>query len=177
MVGVYQEDDDGNDLRVTHVLTKYEMLNEGLLLANYSEQKIGKCGETTNHCRFINKFGVSPTVMCNIYNDLQCSTAEDMSVNPPQSMRMNGSDENLKWLLRSMIYVKKYPLESDFETEFHLTARYARRQIWNVLEKIQCLKEKKVTWPDDLDFESTWIMTVDGTHVWINRRWNVSGSQ
>jgi len=66
-----------------------------------------------------------------------------------------------------MMYLRKYPLESDFETFFSLTARYARGQIWETIEKIRYLKSKKITWPDDLGFEDIWILTVDGTHVWI----------
>ena len=35
------------------------------------------------------------------------------------------------------------------------------------MAKIQYLKHKKVVWPDDLGGEDVWILTFDGTHVWV----------
>ena len=166
---VVEADDNDllNDVLVTHILTELEMLTEGLLLANYSKQQMQRCGERTNRSRFNSKFGASPAVICTIYEDLQKSSAKDTNINPPRLMRMEGSRANLTWLLRSMIYLKKYPLEGDFETIFHLSPRYARGQIWETIEKIQYLKFQKVTWSDDYASADIWIMTVDGTHVWI----------
>ena len=47
-----------------------------------------------------------------------------------------------------------------------LNKRWAKK-IWHVIEKIQCLKFKKITWPDDLGGDDIWIMTINGTHVWL----------
>ena len=105
--------------------------------------------------------------MCTIYEDLQKSHAEDASVDPTQLMRLEGSQANLGWFLRALLYLRRYPLEEDFETLFHLSSRYARRPIWNMIKKIQYLKFKKISWPDDLRFSNIWIMAVDGTHVRI----------
>ena len=161
------EFDNEDDSLVTHILTVDEMLIEGLILANFSEQQIERGSKKTNLGRFNSKFGASPAVVCTIYEDLQKTTAEDISVQPHRSMRVNGSHANLRWLLRSMIYLRKYPLEDDFEAIFKMTARHARREIWDTIGKIQYLKWKKITWPDDLALEDIWVMTVDGTHVWI----------
>ena len=35
------------------------------------------------------------------------------------------------------------------------------------MEMIQHLKYKKITWPNDLGGDDIWILTVDGTHVWL----------
>ena len=66
-----------------------------------------------------------------------------------------------------MMYLQKYPLKDQFETYFELTTQYARSHIWTVIEKIQHLKFQKVNWPDDFAFADIWVMSVDGTHVWI----------
>jgi hypothetical protein len=134
------EFDNEDDSLVTHILTVDEMLIEGLILANFSEQQIERRSKKTNLGRFNSKFGASPAVVCTIYEDLQKTTAEDTSVQPHRSMRVNGSHANLRWLLRSMIYLRKYPLEDDFEAIFKMTARHARREIWDTIGKIQYLK-------------------------------------
>ena len=82
-------------------------------------------------------------------------------------MRLEGSLPNFEWLLCSMICLRKYPLEDEFETCFHLTAGCARGPIWEVMKKIQCLRFQKVQWPDDFAFADVWVMSVDGTHVLI----------
>mgnify|MGYP003316197501 CR=1 FL=1 len=158
--------DDDNSL-VTHILTQNEALVHGLLLTDYSQAQIDKCRDETNWSRFNCKYGASPAVVCTIYEDLQKSSAEDRSVVSHRSMCLEGSVPNFNWLLRSMMYLWKYPLEDEFETYFHLTAWYSRSHIWEVIEKIQHLKFQKVNWPDDFAFADIWVMSVDGTHVWI----------
>jgi hypothetical protein len=36
------------------------------------------------------------------------------------------------------------------------------------MQKIQYLKYKKITWSDGLGGEDIWILTVNGTHVWLS---------
>ena len=36
------------------------------------------------------------------------------------------------------------------------------------MNKIQFLKHKKITWEDGLGGDDIWVLTVDGTHVWIH---------
>jgi len=105
--------------------------------------------------------------MCQIYEDLQISDGEDMTTDPPTSMRLEGSEKNLVWFLRSVYYLRKYPTQDDLERELAVNKGWASTKIWKVMVKIQYLKHKKVAWPDDLGGEDVWILTVDGTHVWI----------
>ena len=109
------EFDNENDSLVTHILTLDKMLIEGLILANFSKQQIQRRSKKTNLSQFNSKFGTSRAVACTIYEDLQTTTAEDTSVQPHQSMRVDGSHTNLRWLLRSMMYLRKYLLADDFE--------------------------------------------------------------
>ena len=73
---------DDEELLVTHILTEEEMLIEGLNTL-FSKEKIERCSESTNQKRFNSGFGASPAVICAIYEDLQKSTAQDTSVDPP----------------------------------------------------------------------------------------------
>lgn len=151
--------DNEDDALSMHISTLDDMLIEGLMLANFTEKQIERCCKKTNLSRFNSKFGTSPAVVCAMYEDLQKTAL--------QSMRLDGSQENLRWLLRSMMYLRKYILEDDFEAIFKMSARYGRQKIWDTIEKIQYLKWKKITWQDDCALEDIWVMTVDGTHMWI----------
>ena len=35
------------------------------------------------------------------------------------------------------------------------------------MKKIQYLKHKKITWPRDFGGDNIWVISVDGTHVWL----------
>ena len=94
------EFDDEDDALLMHILTLDNMLIEGLmLLANFTEKQVERCCKNTNSSRFNSKFGASPAVICAIYKDLQKTTVEDNTMQPHQSMRLDGSQANLRWLL------------------------------------------------------------------------------
>jgi len=153
--------------QVTHIVTPEDMLKEGLLTVKYDEKQLQRCCDETNQGRFKDSFGVLPATICKIYEDLQNSNAEDKSTNPPRSMRLKGSKNNLKWFLRTIYYLRKYPTENDIERQLTVNKGWASTNIWVIIEKIQYLKFKKITWPDDLGGEDIWIVTVDGTHIWL----------
>jgi hypothetical protein len=163
----YYEDAE-NDAVVTHVVREEEMLRKGLLVVRYDENMLKRCKNETNKRRFKTSFGVSPATMCKIYIDLQRSDAEDATMNPPRSMRLVGSETNFNWFLRTIYYLRKYPIEEDFERTLAVNIGWARKNIWRLMQKIQYLKYKKITWPDGLGGEDIWILTVDGTHVWLS---------
>jgi hypothetical protein len=169
MEGIIEEEEipTGNSGLITHIVTDAEMTSLGLLTVHYDEEQLWRCGDKTNQYRFKITFGVTPITMLTIYEDLQTSTAEDTNTNPPRSMCLKGSKTNLKCLLRTVYYLRKYPTEDDIDRVLKMNKGWARTNIWDLIEKIQYLKFKKITWPDDLASEDIWIMTVDGTHVWM----------
>ena len=134
----------------THIIQEEEMMDLGLLSVKYEEEQLKRCGIKTNQHRFKVTFGVSPTTMCRIYEDLQTSTAEDTETNPPRPMRLKGSKINLKWFLRTVYYLRIYPTEDNIDRVLKLNKGWAKTKIWDVIKKIQYRKFKKITWPDDL---------------------------
>ena len=52
----------------------------------------------------------------------------------------------------------------------------ARTTVWYYLQRIQALKGEVVTWPENWGAD-TWIITVDGTHCWINEPTHPTWSQ
>jgi hypothetical protein len=88
MEGIVEEEEipTGNSVVITHIVTDADIMSLGLLTVKYDEEQLRRCGNKTNQYRFKVTFGVTPTTMCRIYEDLQTSTAEDTSTSPPQSM-------------------------------------------------------------------------------------------
>jgi len=169
---------DNEDDLVTHVVMYDEMLQTALLIANFTETQIQRGSEAINISRFKHNYGVLPALCCTIYEDLQKSAAVDNGSTPPISMRLIGSHKNYKWYLRALYYLRKYPLEADFAKELKVSSEhYARDRIWEMITRIQYLKFVKITWPDDLGGEDIWVITVDGTHVWLKEPTHAEYSQ
>ena len=72
--------------------------------------------------------------------------------------------------------LKKYPTDKEREGPWDLPIAVARERVWYILEKIQALKHEKIVWPDDWE-DDIWIITVDGTHCWINEPQHPDWSQ
>jgi hypothetical protein len=52
----------------------------------------------------------------------------------------------------------------------------AREAVWYFLRKLQALKAEVIVWPDDWG-DDTWIISVDGTHCWIEEPTHPDWSQ
>ena len=156
-----------DDELITHVVTVDEMFHIGLMVGGYTEKQVKRCGKKTNQYWFKITYGVSPKTMCTMYEDIQTSDAQDKTKNPPRLMRLKGSKTNLKWFLRTVYYMRNYPTEEQMVRSLDVNQGWARDRIWDIMEMIQHLKYKKITWPNDLGGDDIWILTVDGTHVWL----------
>ena len=98
--------------------------------------------------------------LCTIYEDLQKSTIVDDGF----VEKFTGNDIKLKFSLVSFHFLRKYPTESDSQFVFNCSYRHIRDQVWDILQRIRCLKATKIAWPDDLGGDDIWIMTINGTH-------------
>jgi hypothetical protein len=49
-------------------------------------------------------------------------------------------------------------------------------RVWHYLRKLQALKSEEIVWPDDWGSD-IWIITVDGTHCWIEEPTHPDWSQ
>jgi hypothetical protein len=178
MAELNSDNDNDFDHLVTHVVMYDEMLQTGLLIANFKETQILRSTEVLNITRFKQNYWVLPPFCCTIYEDLQKSAAVDNSSIPPMIMRLTGSHTNFKWFLGALYYLKKYPLEIDFAKDLKVSSEhYARDGIWEMIKRIQYLKFRKITWPDEFGGGDEWVITVDGTHVWLKEPTHAELSQ
>ena len=60
---------------------------------------------------------------------------------------------------------------------FDISPKWGRIKVWLYVDKIRALKAKKIIWPEDNFGDDMWIMTVDGTHCWIEEPQHPEWSQ
>jgi hypothetical protein len=156
----YIEDNDDHLQPVKHMVTASQMLFFGLQMF-FTERRIKNTKyRSTNVLRFVKKFGISPTTACFVYEDLQKTKNDLARINDP-------SDKTLLFFLAAVYMLKKYPTEDDLESTLDYSPRYISRKVWEYVEKIQLLKSEVICWPDDLSKDDIFVITVDGTHIWI----------
>jgi hypothetical protein len=160
--------DDDDNHGVTSILTPSELLKIGLNLVGFTRRRIRRAKTTTNMKRFKSFFGSSPGVIAMIWEDLQKTRINEARV-PPQ-------DRKIKYFLMAMHHLKRYPTEIEREGMLNISAMWGRDWVWYFVEKVQALKGEKIVWPDDLGGEN-WVITVDGTHCWIQEPQHPTWSQ
>jgi prolyl oligopeptidase PreP (S9A serine peptidase family) len=144
-----------------HVVAVTEMQYKGLRLVGYKRSRIKRAADPTNIERFLSHFGVSPAVCCTIYENLQRTAVIQARIE-------NGSDTTLKWFLMALHFLRRYPTEDEREAIFDVSKPYGAMRQWEYVEKIQALKAEKIVWDDTFYVEEEdWIVSVDGTHCWI----------
>lgn len=125
----------------------------------YTDRRIFRSCRKTNIKRFRKKFGPIPVVAVKIWEDLQTTDNLDAYV-PPNALNPNH-------FLMALNHLRKYPTESDKESDWDLSAKTTRKWVWYYVDKIRELKYEKIVWPNDWGSD-IWCVTVDGTHCWIN---------
>eukprot|EP00980_Cylindrotheca_fusiformis_P016649 scaffold4993_cov73-Cylindrotheca_fusiformis.AAC.1 len=151
-------DDDRNgnvvDALATHIVTSQDMQYTGLRLVGFSNRKVRKAAPLTNYRRFKSQFGVSAATASRVYADLQETAVEEA--------RINGDNNQLRFFLMGLHYLRKYPTEDDLEAKFNYSNFWARQKVWGIAKRIRALKVEKIFW--DNDGTGPWDLSVDGTH-------------
>jgi hypothetical protein len=151
--------DDSFEEDINHIVTMDAMLDRGLQLF-FTKERIVKAKKGTNIDRFVKKFGVDPVTACKLYEWMQRTKVDDA--------RIAGSPKDLKSCLMSLHFLRKYPTESDMESLFDYSPKYVSGLVWKFVTKICALKEEVIRFPQPDEMKNDiWIMSVDGTHVWI----------
>jgi hypothetical protein len=152
------------------LVTPESMMMTGLALVNYRENRIKRAKSITNVRRFVSHYGASPRVLSVIYADLQTTTIANA--------RITGKHVNVRNYLIAMHSLKRYPTEDERQAIFDISQKHGRETVWYYLEKIQALKAAKIRWPSDEECEGNlWILTVDGTHCWLEEPQHPEWSQ
>jgi hypothetical protein len=163
------DDDDDDNHEVTSIITPSEFMEIGLRLVGFKECRIQRAQPATNIDRFKSFFGSSPRVIAMIWEDLQKTRINEAQV-PPQ-------DRKIKYFLMAMHHLQRYPTEIEREGMFDISAMWGRDWVWYFVEKVQALKAEKIVWPNDYGGDDIWVLSVDGTHCWIQEPQHPTWSQ
>lgn len=159
--GSSSSSEDSADLRpvAPFQLDPDVVLYRGLRIVRYRKLRIKLARKKTNNQRFQSMFGVAPYTACVVFEDM-------MTTHIPEA-KVEGSNLELRDFLIALHFLRKYPKEDDYERIFDMSKGWVRGIIWKYVKKIQALKAIKVVWPEDFAYLDLWVMTVDGTHCWI----------
>ena len=157
------------------IYTPDEIMKIGLRFAGYKKRRIRRAKEKTNIERFRGHFGSDPHIYAAIWEDLQTTNVEEARVGPQDFVR--DAIKNVRYFLMAMHHLKRYPTELEREAMFDISAVTGRYWVWFYVEKVQALKAVKITWPDDNFGDNIWVLTVDGTHCWIQEPQHPTWSQ
>jgi hypothetical protein len=143
---------------LTVYTTRDEVLKVGLRLVNFTAKRVKRAKRVVNEHRFEQQFGVSAEIAVKVFHDLQTTIFEDAFVSP--------SEADIRYFLLALYFLKNYPKEYQTEAIFDWSAKWAREKYWFWCRKIQGMKGEKIVFPQ-FDVNDEWVMTVDGTHCWI----------
>jgi hypothetical protein len=105
-----------------------------------------------------------------VYEDLQRTQIADAKV--------SGKELQVRFFLMALHTLKVYPTEAQREATFHYSPSYARKWVWFYVEKVASLKAEKIVWPaDNFGNDAKWVISVDGTHFWIQEPQHPEWSQ
>jgi DDE superfamily endonuclease len=123
-------------------------------LARASSKKVQK-----EQSWFSADFGVLPVVVVRIWEDLQTTNIAAAKIH-------SATIEDLSQLLYTLHLLKVYPTEEQRQNKWHRCDRVLRDNSWDLLLRLQALKEKKIVWPTAEEIgDNIFIGSVDGTHV------------
>ena len=163
-------DDSGDeDHGVTIILTTAKIMRIGLKLMGYTTRRIRRAKKKFNLDRFGGHFGCSPQVCATIWEDLQATAVE--------AARVEAKDLSVKHFLMALHHLKRYPTQIEREAIFDISLGWGSAKCWFYIEKIQALKEEKIVWPEGNFGDDIWVMSVDGTHCWIQEPQHPTWSQ
>lgn len=156
--------------KVTHIVTVKKMTRAGLKLF-YTEERVARVKtEEKNSDRFRMKYGVMPVTACTLYEDMQKTNLEQVN--------FKAGERSLKFFLISLYFLRHYPNYNELESTFDLNQGHLASKIWIWISRFKAMKEEAVIFPDVEEIgDEIWIMTVDGTHVWIKEPSHVEFSQ
>jgi len=141
------------------VYTPTQILERGLSLAGMSEarQRRQKRSSSINDFKAI--YGIHPVVVADVWVDLQTTTIASAKIDTTKRW------VHLKNFLRTLYFVRAYPTETQMKVQFGNTEKTIRRFVWYFLHRVQELKALKVVWPDDHEWVTNFIISVDGIRL------------
>jgi hypothetical protein len=117
-------------------LTADEFLRHGLMLVGFDVRRQQRVARATNVGRFKTYYGSDPVVYAAIWEDL--NTTENLAARISDKAKVDS-------FLQGIYFLKCYPKEAERAGTFQVCEKTARKWGWYFAQKIQALKEEKVS--------------------------------
>mgnify|MGYP005846334489 CR=1 FL=1 len=148
---------------VLNIYTEGEVSFHGLQKVGYDQAKQAKVKEPTRLRRFKKHFGASPKVVGLVWEELQTTDNALAKLAPDEN-----TQKHFDLFLMCFFYLKTYPIEETLASRFQIHEQTARKWIRHFVNKIAELHNEKVVWPDDNEWDTTFIISIDCVNFGTN---------
>jgi len=152
------------------VYSPTQILERGLTLAGADTKRLmNRQKRETTIEDFKSFYGSHPAVLAQIWEDLQTTSATFTNkkghVVPARIDTSKTRSVHLKNFLRTHQFLKQYQTEKQRKLPFRNTEKTIRKWCWYFVERMAALKHEKIVWPEDNEWKTAYIATVDGVHL------------
>jgi len=139
------------------LVSSAQMLQRGLRLLGLSARKLHY---STKVRKFKAHFGSHPNQCATVWKDLLTTDIPAARVAP--------EDADLRGFFGALYFLRLYQSEDVRAARFKMNEKTHRELSWLWVGKIAALKDLKIKWPADEEWDTTFIVSVDGAHFRIN---------
>jgi len=143
--------------------THDQILRRGLDIAGFDYARQNNVMMATNLEHFHQHYGVTASVLAQLWTDLQTTDIEDAKI-PAKYMKLD-------YFLMTLHFLKRYKIDGELAGMFKVHEETVRDWIWYFQGKIANLAKATVKWPDHwMNDDATspiFIVSVDGVHCRI----------
>jgi len=136
-----------------------QVLNRGLLLAakGWTKERLLKQKHSVKCTDFKALYGAHPIVVARMWQQLQTTKVKAARIDISKTRSIH-----LKNFLRSLHFLMRYPTETLRKYASGNTRKTVRKWCWYFVERIAALRAEKIVWPGDDEWDTTFIISVDG---------------
>lgn len=144
------------------LLTATQMLRQGLLLLNIDEDRQSRRQRSANVDDFKAHFGPHPLHAAKVWRELLTCA------NSCPAAYINPDTAELDAFFYGLHFLRCYTRERERSSRFGVGLQTMREKSWYYVKKIAALKTLKIVWPQDNEWDTVFIVSVDGSHFQIN---------
>ena len=142
-----------------------QMLRRALRSINIDEKTQNRRLRSTNIRTFKANFGKHPLHLCRVWRDLQTTNIEAAKIDQAEA----SSPKAYKGFLIANHFLKTYGSDDVRAAQFGgMDPKLLNTLTWIYVRKIAALKPDKIVWPDEDEWQTVFIASVDGTHYRTN---------
>lgn len=146
-----------------NIKTQDEVLARGLQLVGYDADEQARVEEKTRVHRYKGHFAEPPICHSILWAELQ-----ETDIDKARLAQDQRTDKYFDMFMMAMYYLKTYSLELTVASRFDVHVQTVRKYVKLFVEKIAALISKYVVWPDDDEWDTTFIISVDCVNFGLN---------